>query len=255
MDVPSTRVESKSHPSRETIDAIVSERARFQKFLTARTGSEAETEDLLQQSLLKALQHDAQLRRGEKAVPWFYRILRNAISDHYRQKSSEQRRTDRLWTEMRAAGEDFAAPPKDWNRVVCACFSGLLTGLNPRYAKLIRRIDLNGESKTAVSREMKIRGGTLDVALHRARSSLRRRLELFCGACSREMCLECFCAREKAQGLAPLRRHPANRRHSHRSRTSPTKRALLPATASNQLRLHAAPSGYGAFTHRFFSEV
>lgn len=191
-------VKSKSPPSREVIDAIVAERARFQRFLIARTGSESEAEDLLQQSLLKAFQHDAQLRRGEKAVTWFYRILRNAISDHYRRKSSEQRRTDRLWTEMQAAGENFAAPPKDWNRVVCACFSGLLPGLNPRYAKLIQRIDLNGESKTVVGRELKIKVGTLEVALHRARRSLRQRLELFCGACSHEKCLECFCGREKA---------------------------------------------------------
>lgn len=194
----SSPTRSKTPPSGEVIDAIVAERARFQRFLIARTGSETEAEDLLQQSLLKALQHDAQLRRGEKAVPWFYRILRNAISDHYRQKSSTQRRTDRLWTDMQAAGEDFAAPPKDWNRVVCACFSGLLPGLNPRYAKLIQRIDLNGESKTAVSRELKMNVGTLDVALHRARRSLRQRLELFCGACSREKCLECFCVGEKA---------------------------------------------------------
>lgn len=184
--------------SENAIGAILSERARFQRFLIARTGSETEAEDLLQQSLLKALRYEAQLHRGEKAVAWFYRILRNAISDHYRQKSSEQRRTDRLWTEMQAAGEDFAAPPKDWNRVICACFTGLLPSLNPRYAKLIQRIDLNGESKTAVSRELKITTGTLEVALHRARKSLRQRLELFCGACSREKCLECFCAGEKA---------------------------------------------------------
>lgn len=98
---------------------------------------------------------------------------------------------------MRAAGEDFAEPPKDWNRAVRACFSGLLQGLNPRYVKLIQRIDLNGESKTAVSRELKIKVGTLDVALHRARNSLRQRLEFFCGACSREKCVEGFFAREK----------------------------------------------------------
>lgn len=130
-------------------------------------------------------------------MPWFYRILRNAISDHYRQKPSEQRRTDRLWTEMQAAGEDFAVPPKDWNRVVCACFSGLLTGMNPRYAKLIQRIYLNGESKTAASRELKIKDGTLDATLHHARNSLRQRLEFFCGACSREKCPECFCVKCK----------------------------------------------------------
>lgn len=77
----SARTNTKSLPSLDVIDAIMSERARFQRFLRARTGSEAEAEDLLQQSLLKALQHGAQLRRWEKAVPWFYRILRNAIAD------------------------------------------------------------------------------------------------------------------------------------------------------------------------------
>ena len=192
----STPPSSKFHPSREAIEAIVSERARFQRFLTARTGSDAEAEDLLQQSLLKALQHGSNLRRGEKAVPWFFRILRNAIADHYREKSSDQRRIDRLWTDLRAAGEDIAVPPKDWNTAICACFRGLLPGLKPRYSELIRRIDLEGEMKTAVSRDLKLKVGTLDVALHRARQALRRRLELFCGACSREKCLACFCDRE-----------------------------------------------------------
>lgn len=196
MDAPdSTR---KSLPPRDVIDAIVSERARFQRFLIARTGSETEAEDLLQQSLLKALQHGAQLRRGEKAVPWFYRILRNAIADHYRQKSSHQRRTDSLWSDMRAAGEDIAAPPNDWNKAVCMCFRGLLPGLKPRYAELIRRIDLKGEPKTTASRDLKIKVGTLDVALHRARTALRQRLTVFCGACSREKCIECLCAKEEA---------------------------------------------------------
>ena len=192
----SARAKPKSVPSREVIDAILSARARFQRFLIARTGSETEAEDLLQQSLLKALQHGAQLRRGEKAVPWLYRILRNAIADYYRQKSSNQRRTDRLSSDLRAAGDDTAAPPKDWNDAVRRCFRGLLPGLKPRYAELIRRIDLNGEPKIAVSRELRIKVGTLDVALHRARYALRRRLEVLCSACSREKLIACFCRRK-----------------------------------------------------------
>lgn len=81
MDMPAARVESKSHPSRDVIDAIVSERARFQRFLTGRTGSEAEAEDLLQQSLLKALQNDAQLRRGEKAIRFTSTARNFSLSD------------------------------------------------------------------------------------------------------------------------------------------------------------------------------
>lgn len=175
---------------------LVAQRAKFHRFLATRVGSEAEAEDLLQQSLLKALKSGDTLRRGERAVAWFYRILRNAVADHYRQRTSERQRADRLWTEMHAAGDDVGQPPKAWDVAVCVCFRELLPTLKPRYAQLIRRIDLNGESQAAVSRELKIQSATMAVALHRARYSLRRRLEILCGACSREKCLECFCARD-----------------------------------------------------------
>lgn len=180
----------------KAIDVLVAQRAEFHRFLAARVGGKAEAEDLLQQSLLKALKSGDSLRRGERAVAWFYRILRNAVADHYCQRTSERHRADRLWTEMHAAGDDVGQPPKAWDAAVCACFRGLLPSLKPRYAQLIRRIDLNGESQAAVSRELKIKSATMAVALHRARYSLRRRLEILCGACSREKGLECLCAKD-----------------------------------------------------------
>lgn len=184
----------------------MAQRGEFHRFLTGRVGSATEAEDLLQQSLLKALQNRDTLRRGERAVAWFYRILRNAVVDHYRQRASERRRADRLWTEMHATGDDVARPPKEWDAAVCECFRGLLPTLRPRYAELIRRFDLNGESKEDVSGELKIKVATLDVALHRARNALRQRLEILCGSCSRESCLACCCqdtdpSRKAASGM------------------------------------------------------
>ena len=70
--------------SERAIAAIVTERARFLRFVSSRIGDEATAEDVLQESLLRALQANDGLRRGESAVAWFYRILRNAISDHFR---------------------------------------------------------------------------------------------------------------------------------------------------------------------------
>jgi RNA polymerase sigma factor (sigma-70 family) len=177
----------------KAVEVLVAQRGEFHRFLAARVGSATDAEDLLQQSLLKALQNGDALRRGERAVAWFYRILRNAVVDYYRQKAGERRRADRLWTEMHATGDDVERPPKDWDAAVCDCFQGLLPTLKPRYAELIRRFDLNGESKEDVGRELKIKVATLDVALHRARKALRQRLEILCGSCSREGCLACFC--------------------------------------------------------------
>jgi RNA polymerase sigma factor (sigma-70 family) len=175
------------------IGAILAERARFHRFIAARVGNAATAEDLLQDSLLRALKQSRNLHRGEAAVPWFYRILRNAIADHFRKTGSENRRVTMLLTDMEARGDDVSTPPPDWDTAVCACFRGLLPALKPRYAEVIRRIDLLGESKADVARELEISHATMDVLLHRARQALRRRLEVFCGACSREHCLACLC--------------------------------------------------------------
>ncbi|HEX2853853.1 MAG TPA: RNA polymerase sigma factor [Opitutaceae bacterium] len=180
----------------EAVETILAERARFHRFLASRVGDNATAEDLLQDSLLRALEQNRKLRRGESAVPWFYRILRNAIVDHFRKKGAESRRTEKLMSDLHASGEDVAVPPASWDAAVCACFRGLLPSLKPRYAEVIRRIDLLGEKKNDVGRDLKISPPTMDVLLHRARNALRARLLVFCGACTREKCMECFCDRE-----------------------------------------------------------
>lgn len=176
------------------VRALTHEHARFLRFIRSRLGADGEAEDLLQDSLLRALQRGDDLRRGERAVAWFYRILRNAIADHYREKKSQHAAVEQLLVEIRASGGDGSPPPPDWETVVCACFRGLLRTLKPRYGEVLRRIDLEGESKATAARALKVRVATMDVVLHRARRALRKRLEIFCGACSREQCLACACA-------------------------------------------------------------
>lgn len=178
--------------SREAVDALVAERATFRRFLARRVGNETDADDLLQQSLLRALQRGGGLRQGERAVPWFYRILRNAVADHFRHRAVAGRISEQFRHEEPDIPTNLAP---DWESAVCACFEGLLPGLNARYAEVIERIDLRGELKVVVASDLKVSVATLNVRLHRARRALRRRLEVFCGACSREHCLACACER------------------------------------------------------------
>lgn len=67
-------------------------------------------DDVLQESLLRALEQSENLRRGESAVAWFYRILRNAITDHYRKKRSESRRMRISWPIYRLAAKTLRRP-------------------------------------------------------------------------------------------------------------------------------------------------
>jgi DNA-directed RNA polymerase specialized sigma24 family protein len=55
---------------------------RFLQFLRGRVGDAATAEDILQAAYVKAIQHGGELREAESSVAWFYRILRNAVTDH-----------------------------------------------------------------------------------------------------------------------------------------------------------------------------
>ncbi|MBI5767820.1 MAG: sigma-70 family RNA polymerase sigma factor [Verrucomicrobia bacterium] len=175
------------------VAALVAEHAAFRRFLVARLGNAADADDILQQALLRAMTHGGSLRRDERVVAWFYRVLRNALTDHLRKKQADARRAGRVLDDLRANEAGVVTPSHDWETAVCACFGGLLPSLKPRYAELIRRVDLGGEARAEVARDLKLSRAQFDVTLHRARGALRRRLEVFCGACSRESCLACAC--------------------------------------------------------------
>jgi RNA polymerase sigma-70 factor (ECF subfamily) len=177
--------------SSEAIETLVAERARFHRFLAKRLGNATEADDLLQESLLRALERGGGLRGRERIVPWFYRILRNGVVDHFRHRGADQRKIEGLTNELVALDETRSR--SELNRVVCSCFEGLLPSLKPRYAEIVRRVDLRGESHADVARDLKLSTGAFNVTLHRARAALRRRLEILCGACSREYCLACSC--------------------------------------------------------------
>jgi RNA polymerase sigma factor (sigma-70 family) len=176
------------------IAAIVTERARFHRFIASRIGDDAIANDLLQESLLRALQRNGKLRRGESAVGWFYRNLSNAITDHSRKFRGENRPVERLLQRIQehAQEEGVSKPPPDWNVALCACLRGLLPSVDPRYAQVIRRVELHGEPKRNVAGEMKLSAATMDVLLHRARRALRKRLEILCASSSHESRLRFF---------------------------------------------------------------
>lgn len=178
----------------ETARILLDNQKAFLGFLRKHLPSQEIAEDVLQHSLLKAVRAGADLESRDSAVGWFYRILRNSLTDFYRARAVDGRRADGLLNEMQAAGEDSIPPPDDeLSREVCACFTRLLPTLKPEYAEMIRRIDLGGETPAAVAESAGISYNNLMVRLHRSRQALRSRLEASCGACTRHGCLDCTC--------------------------------------------------------------
>lgn len=162
-------------------------------FLRRRVSDEAVAEDLLQQSMIRAVQSHHSVRNDDSVVAWFYRIIRHTLIDYYRSKDAEARRNEAFLQELTISGDDKQPPIDEMKATVCTCLHHLLPALHSNYAELIQRIDLDGESPKRVAKELKISQNNLTVRLHRARQALRASLEQSCGVCSKHGCLNCTC--------------------------------------------------------------
>ena len=177
----------------EVIYLLIKNREKFNSFLSRRLGNESVAEEILQQSLLKAMENASSVENKESVVPWFYKILRNALVDHYRAAATDMKKKDNLLAELETTKIDRELPIDELGKAICQCFEGLLPTLKPEYSDLIRRIDLGGQSPASVAEVLNITPSNLWVRLHRARQALRKSLERTCGACSKHSCLDCSC--------------------------------------------------------------
>jgi RNA polymerase sigma-70 factor (ECF subfamily) len=178
-----------------TLETQLLENVReFTAFARKRLGDPELAADAVQESLLKALKSSDQLRDEENARAWFYRILRRTIIDLYRRRDARNRAAAELEREVNLA------PDAEEEHMICGCIERVLHGMNPWYAELIRRIDLNEEPAEAVAAEMQISRNNLNVRLHRARQQLKSRLEENCRVCAAHGCLDCHCG--SSQGAA-----------------------------------------------------
>src|SRR5258708_21679854 len=104
----------------DPLKRIVAHQAKFLSFLSSRVEDKAAAEDILQSAYLKAVEHGSEIRDDESTVAWFYRILRNAITDYYRRKAART-----------SAHEAFSAiTPVSYQaeaaQTVCACIGDVI---------------------------------------------------------------------------------------------------------------------------------
>lgn len=189
-----------AEPKDDVIRVLVENHRRFLAFLEPRLGSREAAEDVLQAAFVKGLEKKDTLRDDESAVAWFYRLLRNAITDRHRRRAAQSRRQTKHEREVVAA--ESRRDEKDLERVVCECLDELVPTLKPEYATILRRADLEGVAVPELATELGITPNNAGVRLHRARLALKKQLELTCGTCTDHGCLDCTCG----QGGGPTPR-------------------------------------------------
>jgi RNA polymerase sigma-70 factor (ECF subfamily) len=188
-----TTSESSTSLTPEAIQRLVDKHREFLAFLQTRVESRAAAEDILQSAFVKGLERGSELRDEESAVAWFYRVLRNAVIDHYRHRASTERAKE-TW------GQEFVAqvtPEAELKDEICQCVSGLLETLKPEYRHALRIVDLDEGSLNDLAEQAGITAGNAAVRVHRAREALRKQVRVVCGSCAEHGCLDCHC---KADG-------------------------------------------------------
>jgi RNA polymerase sigma-70 factor (ECF subfamily) len=188
-----TTPESTTSLSPEAIQRLVDSHRQFLAFLQARVESRVVAEDILQSAFVKGLERGAEVRDEENVVAWFYRVLRNAVIDHYRHRASTERAVEG-W------GREFVAhetPEAELSDEICQCVLGLLDTLKPEYRDALRIVDLDDGSLNDLAKEAGITSGNAAVRVHRAREALRKQVTTVCGSCTEHGCLDCRC---KADG-------------------------------------------------------
>jgi len=168
---------------------LLDNHSRFLAFLERRVGSRDEAEDILQEAFVRSLERAPPMEDSTSAITWFYRVLRNALTDYYRRRDSRGRAIDRLAAETDSATE----PDRELEAVVCACVMSLLETLKPEYQTALRRVELDGASVRSYAEEAGITPGNAGVRLHRAREALRNQVVRCCGACLEHGCFDCGC--------------------------------------------------------------
>ncbi len=180
---------SSSRPANDPVVALlIGQRARFLSFLERRVESTAAAEEILQDAFAKGIEKREQLHDDESAVAWFYRLLRNAVVDHYRHRGAEARA---LEVEARGVGDTFEPEAVS---TICACLHDVLPLLKQEQRELVEAVDLQGRPVSEVAVALGITAGAARVRLHRARQALKVELERVCNVCATHGCLDCTCA-------------------------------------------------------------
>jgi len=169
------------------VERLVENRHEFLAFLQRRLGSRALAEDILQEAFTRSLTKANQLENEESAVAWFYRILRNAVTDHQRKSGSATRKLEQFSRELDAQTEP------ETQAAVCQCVAGLAATLKPEYADALRAVEVEGQAVKDFASAAGITSGNAAVRVFRAREALKQQVKRCCGSCADNHCRDCTC--------------------------------------------------------------
>jgi RNA polymerase sigma-70 factor (ECF subfamily) len=147
---------------------------RLHAFALRRVGSAAEADDVVQDVLVRLLQHRDGIETDRLAA-WLFTTARNAVID--RRRKSDR---DPAAAESAVVADVAAAASNEAGRELSACVQPLLAMLSADDRTVLEQVELAGQSQAELAGALNVPASTLKSRVQRARRRLRERFERCC---------------------------------------------------------------------------
>jgi RNA polymerase sigma-70 factor (ECF subfamily) len=154
----------------------------FSGVILPRVGSRADAEDILRDTLMRAVERMPERFEWRDAGlwPWLRRIAINLVADHGRRLQSRQRLEDGYLAEVRTlpprieVGAEAAIIEREERKLCLDQLRHAMQSVNDRYRTAIELRLLQGRSREDSAAALEVSVATFDVLLHRALKAVRK---------------------------------------------------------------------------------
>ncbi len=148
------------------------------------TYNEADADDLVQETYLKAYRFISGYEVGTNAKAWLFKILKNAFINHYRKKTKEPTKVDYEEVINHHVDDDETTTNSSYLDLRQEIFQGMMgdeitiaiNSLDVPFRTVILLCDLEGFKYEEISKILDVPIGTVRSRLHRARNMLKDKL-------------------------------------------------------------------------------
>lgn len=145
-------------------------------WLLSKTRSVEQTDDLMQDTFLKALQHPEKFCSLADSKSWLFKMVRNTWIDQYRTHHATEPLTPEVISDTTISTDEIKAPIVDLQ----SCLPRVLSELCEEDRDVIQCCDLNGMTQADYARLRAISTAGAKSRIQRARLKLKQHLTVAC---------------------------------------------------------------------------
>lgn len=155
----------------ELRDEILASLPSLRAFAISLSGDYSRADDLVQETLMRAWDHNDRFQRGTNLNAWLFTILRNLFHSEYRKRSREVPDPDGTYASQ------LQSPPEQDARLDLQDFQQALAKLPPEQREALLLIGAEGFSYEDAAAICNVAVGTIKSRVNRARTRLDELLQ------------------------------------------------------------------------------